>query len=196
MATNTESQSGSGAAAQRADTQALAELNQRSAGLGQWDVSVYNPAKHEWKYTPKGTGQAKTGAAFRCILVSLLDHSQYVSAHLVMRSDNMVPLQQAGAKFKAGLKFRISKVVFDSLSKQEFLRTPLKHRVDLAKTKTDPLMQLKQGEMVQPAPAMNIKDCKTLQQTQRFDVTALMDAMSEVRSVSFFTSGCLSRNHR
>ena len=41
-------------------------------------------------------------------------------------------------------------------------------------------MQLKQGEMVQPAPAMNIKDCKTLQQTQRFDVTALMDEMSEV----------------
>ena len=76
MATNTESQSGSGAAAQRADTQALAELNQRSAGLGQWDVSVYNPAKHEWKYTPKGTGQAKSGAAFRCIIVPLLDHSQ------------------------------------------------------------------------------------------------------------------------
>ena len=47
------------------------------------------------------------------------------------------------------------------------------------------MMQLKQGEMVQPSPAMSIADCKTLQQTQRFDVTALMDAMSEVRSVSF-----------
>ena len=32
---------------------------------------------------------------------------------------------------------------------------------------------------------MSIKDCERLQQTQRFDVTALMDAMSEVRSVSF-----------
>ena len=96
--------------AQRVDTQALAELNQRSAGLGQWDVSIYNPAKHEWKYTPKGTGQPKTGAAFRCILVSLRDHSQYVSAHLLKRSDNMVPLQQAESKYKAGLKFRISKV--------------------------------------------------------------------------------------
>ena len=71
MATNTESQSGSGAAAQRADTQALAELNQRSAGLGQWDVSIYNPAKREWKYTLKATGQLKTGAAFRGTLVSL-----------------------------------------------------------------------------------------------------------------------------
>ena len=45
-------------------------------------------------------------------------------------------------------------------------------------------MQAKQGETVQPYPAMSIKDCKKLQQAQRFDVTALMDAMSEVRSVS------------
>ena len=45
-------------------------------------------------------------------------------------------------------------------------------------------MQAKQGETVQPSPTRSIKDCKKLQQTQRFDVTALMDAMSEVRSVS------------
>ena len=31
---------------------------------------------------------------------------------------------------------------------------------------------------------MAIKDCKKLQQSQRFDVTALMDALSEVRSVN------------
>ena len=31
---------------------------------------------------------------------------------------------------------------------------------------------------------MSIKDCKKLQQSQRFDVTALMDALSEVRSVN------------
>ena len=80
------------------------------------------------------TGQPKTGAAFRCILVSLLDHSQYVSAHLLMRSDNMAPVQQAEAKFKAGLKFRISKVVFDGSPKQDFLHTPLKHRIGLART--------------------------------------------------------------
>ena len=45
-------------------------------------------------------------------------------------------------------------------------------------------MQLKQGETVQPCPSMSIKDCKKLQQSQRFDVTALMDSLSEVRSVS------------
>ena len=183
MATKTESESAS-AASQRADTQALAELNQRSAGLGLWDVSIFRPYIHEWKYTPKATGQPKAGAAFRCTLVSVLDPSQYVNAHIQMRSGNMAPLQQAAAKFKADLKFRMSKVGFDSSAKQEYLHTPLKRRIDLARAKTDPLMQAKQGETVQPSPAMSIKDCKMLQQAQRFDVTALMDAMSEVRSVN------------
>ena len=183
MGTRTESESAS-AASQRADTQALAELNQRSAGLGLWDVSIFHPAIYTWKYTTKATGQPKAGAAFRCTLVSLIDPSQYVNAHIQMRSGNMVPLQEAEAKFKAGLKFRISKVGFDSSAKQEFLHTPLKHKIDLARTKTDPLMQAKQGETVQPSPAMSTQDCKMLQQAQRFDVTALMDAMSEVRSVN------------
>ena len=117
MGTRTESESAS-AASQRADTQALAELNQRSAGLGLWDVGIFHPAIHEWKFTAKATGQLKTGAAFRCTLISLVDPSQYVNAHIQMRSDNMTLLQQAEAKFKAGLKFRTSKVGFDSLAMQ------------------------------------------------------------------------------
>ena len=102
------------AASQRADTRALAELNQRSAALGQWDVSIFRPAIHEWKYTTKSTSQPKTGKAFRCTLVSVLDPSQYVNAYLQMRSDNTTPLQEAEGKFKAGLKFRISKVALDN----------------------------------------------------------------------------------
>ena len=81
MGTRTESEFAS-AASQRADTQALAELNQRSAGLGLWGVGIFHPAIHEWKYTTKATGQLKAGAAFRCTLVSLLDPSQYVNAHM------------------------------------------------------------------------------------------------------------------
>ena len=172
------------AASQRADTQALAELNQRSAALGQWDVGIFRPAIHEWKYTTKSTSQPKTGKAFRCTLVSVLDPSQYVSAHVQMRSDNTTPLQQAQAKFKAGLKFRISKVALDNSTKQEFLHTPLKQKIDLAKTKVVPLMQEKEGATVQPSPSMCIKDCILLQQSQRFDVTAILDSVSDVRSVS------------
>ena len=110
-----ESDSDTGSAAsQRADTQALAELNQRSAALGQWDVGIFRPVIHEWKYTTKSTSQPKIGKAFRCILVSDLDPSQYVHAHLQMRSENTRPLHDAETKFKPNLKFRISKVALDN----------------------------------------------------------------------------------
>ena len=183
MSADAESKPAS-AAPQRADTQELAELNQRSAGLGIWDVGVFHPAMHFWTWTPKGGGREKPGAAFRCTLVSLGDPSQYVTAHMSMRSDNMAPLKQAEAKFQAGLKFRVSKVALDNTVKQEFLHTPVKHKIDLAKTKADPLMQDKQAERVQPSPSMSITDCKKLQQCQRFDVTAIMDVLSETRSVN------------
>ena len=124
----------------------------------------------------------KKGTAFRCTLVSLVDPSQYVNAHHQMRFDgNMAPLQKAQVRFKAGLKFRISQVGVDGSVKQEYLHTPLKLRIDLSKTKTDPLLQTKESEILQPCPAMSIRDCKMLQQAQRFDVTALFDEMSEAR---------------
>ena len=94
-------------------------------------MSIFRPYIYEWTYTPKATGQPKAGAAFRCTLVSVLDPSQYVNAHIQMRSDNMAPLQQAEAKFKADLKFRISKVALDSSTKMEYLHTPIKHKIDL-----------------------------------------------------------------
>ena len=112
------------AASQRADKKALAELNQRSAALGEWDGSIFRPAVFEWKFTTRSTSQQKTGKAFRCTFVSDFDPSQYVNAHVQMRSDNTTPLQEAEAKFKAGLKFRISKVALDHSAKQEFLYTP------------------------------------------------------------------------
>ena len=101
-----------------------------------------------------------------------------------MRYDNPRPLQEAETKFRAGLKFRLSKVALDNSTKQEFLHTPLKQKNDLAKTKVMPQMQDNDGATLQPSPSMCIKDCKLLQQSQRFDVTAIVDSLSEVRSVN------------
>ena len=116
-----------------------------------------------------------------------------------MRSDNTAPLKPAEAKCKANLKFRISKVWFDNSAQQEYLHTPIKHRIELAKTQADALMQAKQGGTVQPSPAMPIQGCKQFRQTQRFDVIAIMDAVSAVRVVSFsrqVVSGTIIDNSR
>ena len=96
--TKPDGKSGS-SAPQRSDTQALTELNQRSAGLGIWEVGIFYPTMYHWTWTPKGNVHQKSGTGFRCTFVSLMDPSQYVNAQIIMRSDNMAPLEQAEAKF-------------------------------------------------------------------------------------------------
>ena len=128
------------------ETQALAELNQRSAQLAQWDVGVFHTQIHEYKYVSKATSQPKDGAEFRCLFVSVRNPSQYVVARRSMRSGNKAPLQAALEKFKDGLKFRFSRVALEGSVKQEFVHTPIKLRIDLRYTKAEPLMQQKQGE--------------------------------------------------
>ena len=79
-----------------------------------------------------------------------------------MRYDNPRPLQEAETKFRAGLKFRLSKVALDTSTKQEFLHTPLKQKIDLAKTKVVPQMQDNDGATLQPSPSMCIKDLQII----------------------------------
>ena len=120
-------------------SQTLPELNQRSAALGSWDVSTFRPHIHKYKYTPKnGTGE-KDGADFRCIFVSISDPSQYVCAYQSkgMRSDDMNPLIEARDKFKQNLKFKLSKVALEASAKQQYLHTPIKVKIDLAKINGD-----------------------------------------------------------
>ena len=57
----------------------LAELNQRSASLGSWDINMFEPDIHEWTYSDKKTLQKRKGAAFRGLLVSVTNPSHYAN---------------------------------------------------------------------------------------------------------------------
>ena len=48
---------------------------------------------HVWKWIQYGTGQRRQSTAFRCILVSPADPSQYVSVGITMRADKMTLLK-------------------------------------------------------------------------------------------------------
>ena len=67
----------------------LAELNQRSAGLGHWDVGIFKPEIERWTYSDKRTGNQKEGAAFRCYLVDMNDPRQYVGGEMGMRNSDL-----------------------------------------------------------------------------------------------------------
>jgi hypothetical protein len=178
------SESQGGAGQHRAASQSLMELNQRSSQLIQCDVGVYRPIIETWKYQAKATKQDKEGAAFRCILVSMADPKQYITGHVNMKGNSKEPLDKAKEKFKADLQFRISKIALDTTSKQEYIHTPHKSKIDLSKTKADPLLKSKEGDVVRPMPSMTLSECKAFSQNQRFDVTALVDSLDKPRKVS------------
>jgi hypothetical protein len=158
----------------------LAELNQRSASLGTWDVGVFNPHIDEWTYTEKSSGRCKNGAAFRCLLVYLSDPSQYVKGEIVAKNQDRKSLEAAMLKFEGNKCFRMSNVKFQTTTAQEYLHTPLKFVVNMATTKLDPRMSKTDGESIQPQPSMTLSSINDLTQSQRFDVTALVEEFQEV----------------
>ena len=151
----------------------LKELNQRSAKLGTWDVTVCFPRLETWTVPKTGN----EGSAFRCLLVSHLDEGAYIAAEISMRGSNKAPLTKAMEKYVHGLSFRISNVKLLSHARQEYLHTPLKLVVELDKTQADPLLASAAINGIEPKPSMPLSSIKQLVQNQRFDITALVKSV-------------------
>ena len=157
----------------------LVELNKRSASLGGWDIGIYKPEIEEWTYPDKKTGQEKKGAAFRCLVVYLSDPTQYVKGEIGMKGQDMAPLKKAMDKYAENKCFRMSAVAFQQSAQQEYLHTPIKFAVNMSNTKFEPLMHKNDGGAIHPQPSMTLCELNELQQTQRFDVTALVEGVED-----------------
>jgi hypothetical protein len=75
----------------------------------------------------------------------------------------------------------MSAVHFQSNCAQEYLHAPLKFVVDLSRTKLDPLLSKEDGQVIQAQPSLTLSEINELQQNQRFDVTALVEKVSDPR---------------
>ena len=96
-----------------------------------------------------------------------------------MRNDKKEPLEQAKKKFAENKCFRMSAVHFQSNTAQEFMHTPLKFVVDLSSTRLDPLLSRAEGQIIQAQPGLTISEINELQQSQRFDVIALVEQVGD-----------------
>ena len=162
----------------------LSELNPRSASLGAFDIVNFHSRIDRYDFTDKRTKKIKQGATFRTILVSTDNPQQYLAAELAMRSDNIEPLDKALAKFKDGLHFRMTAVRLKNGQQQEYMHTPLKMVVDVQNTKFDPRLQSSTSDVPQltAEPSLSVAHCKSLCNTQRFDITGLVVKVSDPRT--------------
>ena len=174
----------------------LAELNQRSASLGSWDIGMFKPEIHEWTYSDKKTLKQVNGAIFRVLLVSLTHPNHYAKGEIFMRNEKKEPLEQAKKKYAENKCFRMSAVHLKSNSAQEYLHTPLKFVVDLSRTRLDPLLSTVEGQLIQAQPSLTLSEINELQQNQRFDVIALVEQVGDPRSYSEQSCSPTNPDHR
>ena len=155
----------------------LKELTAKSASIGSWQVGIFHPQLQRYEY--QWEGQPRKGVNFFCYLVSTLDPTQYcLGEGKPNRGGDEAPLQALQEKFQEALVFNISKVSLVKDVKKQFLSTPLHIKVDLRNTTVSPVLK-SPTHVTQPAPGNNIADCLHITTNQQFDVTALIQDMSE-----------------
>ena len=71
---------------------------------------------------------------------------------ILMKNQDMSPLETAAKKNQANTCFRMSGVHFQTNTAQEYVHTPQKFVVNMTRTKFDPLMSKGDGQTVQPQP--------------------------------------------
>ena len=166
-------------AEQLGSTHSLQELNKASVKAGgSWIVSIFCPRVDEYEYPWKG--QQRKASNFMCTLVSHESPNHYCTAHFKKTTSNHASFEKANKTWQANASYRMSKVCFVEDAKTQYISSPIKLVVDLAKTKFEAIKSNTSGRVVQPAPIANVAQCSEFKNGQLFDVTALVHHMSEI----------------
>ena len=100
----------------------LSYLTGQSARFGLWEVTIFNPMGRIRSYL--WNKEQRTSYSFQCMLVSTADPKQYVLGDSHGRGMNDKSLKMLKEKFKPGLVFHMSKVVFAENTKQQYNSAP------------------------------------------------------------------------
>ena len=164
----------------------LAELNGRSAPFASFEIFMFRPRIHTYEYMDKTNQKKKQGATFRGLAVSLEKPEHYISVELAMKGQNLAPLEKAVKDLQPGSRFRMSKTRIKGGAKQEYMHTPIKLVVDVHGTTFDPIVTKADqnggdGKHLAPEPIMTVAQSKALTASQRLDLTALVESVSDAR---------------
>ena len=155
-------------------------LNETTRKFASWDVSVAQPRPEDYNYM--WDGKERTGKSFRCLLVFVHDNTQYCCAEMrKTRSSPADVLEKAMETYKDGMRFKMSKVELNAKAKPEYNNASCKVTVDLATTSMTKLLST--GANITPQPTITCVDCLNFHKVQAFDITALVDDVSEKRPV-------------
>ena len=170
-----ESSAASGESA-RPKCSPLAHLTSNSARFGVWEVAIFNPIARPREYV--WNKQKRTSYSFQCVLVSTADPQQYMLGDSHGQGVTADKMQAMKLKFKEGLVFQMSKVVFATNCKQQYNSTPKTEVISMINTTWSPVLA-GGGQPCMPEPAIPIAASLGIEREQVFDAMALVQEVSE-----------------
>ena len=159
----------------------LSELGSRSGRIGKWRLAVFHPWVDEYGY--EWDGNTKKGCCFKCLLVDVEQPSMYCHAEFKKTRSNEKTFQATVKKFTEEALFAFEKVGFVDSVKAQYLTAPKREVINLATTTAQQALgsTSTKTSAVQPCPTGSVADKMELQQTQQFDLIALVKEVSELR---------------
>ena len=159
----------------------LSELGSRSARIAKWQLAVFQPWVDEYEY--QWDGKTKKGCCFKCLLVDVEQPSMYCHAEFKKTKSNDKTFQATVKKFTEQGIFAFEKVGLVDSVKAQYLTAPKREVINLATTTAQQALgsTATKTSAVQPCPTGSVADKMELQQTQQFDLTALVKEVSALR---------------
>ena len=154
----------------------LAHLTAHSARFGVWEVLIFNPTARTREYL--WNKEKRKSYIFQCMLVSTADPTQYVLGDSHGRGMNETKLAQLKERFKAGLVFQMSKVVFAENTKQQYNSAPKTEVVSMVNTQWTSVLS-SAGKPLMPEPSIPVAASMGIEREQHFDALALVQEVSE-----------------
>ena len=169
-------------AASMAQMQNLKALNKSSARIATFAVRVSGGACEKYTYQEKKTGVDKTAHKFEAYLVG--NNPQDYCRAYVKGSEQ--ECKKAAEKFKDGTVWALSKVVWDSWTKTQYISTPVQFRIDLSKSvmtaqdgSCEAQQNLRKSMPSSPEPPISVADVALITNTGSTDLIAVIKDVND-----------------
>ena len=161
---------------------ALSELTQATCGIGTWTLRVVQPRVIQYNYNWQG--QERQGKRLECILLS--EDSDSYCMGMVKRTGTADAAErnfkQLVEKFNENSIWNMSRITLVA-EKVQFIGSPVKHVIDLVKTKVVPVLQSTTFPKI-PTPPESLATIVTLPRKQQVHFLALVRAVEKQRTAT------------
>ena len=160
----------------------LRELTPSTCGVGAWILRVVHPRVIDYLYQYQN--QERKGRKMECILASK-DSDCYCMGlikHAGSGDTADKTFKAAAAKFKDNTIWRLTRITL-AIDKPQYVSSPIKHVIDLSKTKVSPVLESSTFPKA-PTPPDALATTLRISRGQKTDLLALAQSITNQRTVT------------